>query len=641
VTATFLLYLPGLRGIFLFDDAANLPVIGATGPIDNLAALARYLTSGTADPTGRPLSLLSFLIDARDWPADPWQFKLHNVVLHIVNGILLLAVLARLGRAYGWEPLPSLAAAAIGALLWTLHPLFVSTVLYAVQREAMLPATFALLALIAWMAERERALAGKAESRWRLAAWLGICTVMATLAKANGLLVPLLVLTVQNTLPSPVHARDASFRRWTRIVCLPVALLVVAGLIWAAAVSIGQGVLHARGWSLGQRLLTEPTILVDYLLQLWLLKPVESNLFHDAYRAASSWIDPWPTLPALIFCLLAVGAAWIARRRRPALALAILFFFGGHLMESTSLALELYFEHRNYLPSMFMFWPLGMFIASLNRKALSVAAAIAALLLVAGLAWLNTTVWGDPLKQAAYWAADQPLSPRAQAYVAQVELAYGDASDGMRRIDAASARFPGEPQVAFTAITIHCALGHSVKEEVDYVAETLRTTPRDPGALMVNWFEDGKRYASERRCEGLDVPALHKILDAADANPVIASIGGRRQDIDHLRGVLALAVGDGPAALEAFDRALKAAPAPQVALRQAAELGSAGFADLGLRHLGLYESLPPPVPPTLLSGMPWLHNRVLDWQSYWPTELSHLRAALINSTKAHNAQPAS
>jgi protein O-mannosyl-transferase len=28
-------YAPGLRGGFLFDDFANLPALGASGPIDN------------------------------------------------------------------------------------------------------------------------------------------------------------------------------------------------------------------------------------------------------------------------------------------------------------------------------------------------------------------------------------------------------------------------------------------------------------------------------------------------------------------------------------------------------------------------------------------------------------------------------
>ncbi len=47
-------------------------------------------------------------------------------------------------------------AAALGAGLWLLHPLFVSTTLYIVQREAMLPATFVLLGLLAWLHGRRK-----------------------------------------------------------------------------------------------------------------------------------------------------------------------------------------------------------------------------------------------------------------------------------------------------------------------------------------------------------------------------------------------------------------------------------------------------------------------------------------------------
>ncbi len=96
---TVLVYTPGLHGSFLFDDFANLPSLGDSGPIDNWPAFWRYITSGTADPTGRPLALLSFLIDARNWPADPYPFKRTGLLLHLLNGVLLTFLLQGLGRA--------------------------------------------------------------------------------------------------------------------------------------------------------------------------------------------------------------------------------------------------------------------------------------------------------------------------------------------------------------------------------------------------------------------------------------------------------------------------------------------------------------------------------------------------------------
>ena len=68
-------------------------------------------------------------------------------------------------------------------------------------------------------------------------------------------------------------------------------------------------------------------------------------------------------MPALLVLLALLVGAWSIRRRHPAMALAVLFYFGAHLLESSSIALELYFEHRNYIPAMLMFWPLGLWLS--------------------------------------------------------------------------------------------------------------------------------------------------------------------------------------------------------------------------------------------------------------------------------------
>src|SRR5688572_16106540 len=82
----FFAWRPGLSGGFLFDDYVNLPALGAMGAVDNAAAFWRFVTSGTADPTGRPIALLSFLLDANNWPADPSPFLRTSLMLHMVNG---------------------------------------------------------------------------------------------------------------------------------------------------------------------------------------------------------------------------------------------------------------------------------------------------------------------------------------------------------------------------------------------------------------------------------------------------------------------------------------------------------------------------------------------------------------------------
>jgi tetratricopeptide (TPR) repeat protein len=54
-----------------------------------------------------------------------------------------------------------------------------------------------------------------------------------------------------------------------------------------------------------------------------------------------------------------VGGALWQMNRMPLLCFAILFFFVNHLVESSIIPLEMVFEHRNYMPSLFLFLPVA------------------------------------------------------------------------------------------------------------------------------------------------------------------------------------------------------------------------------------------------------------------------------------------
>src|SRR5450432_3510528 len=219
---------PGLHGGFVFDDAANLDPLSAYGPVDTLPALARYVTSGGADPTGRPIAMLSFLLDGRHSPTDPYPFKLTNLLLHLLNGMLLFIALAELGRASLLESQRACRTAVLAAGLWMLHPLFVSTTMYIVQREAMLPATFTFAALWAWLVLRRRLLAGHDRAVWWMAVAVLLGTALATLSKANGMLLPALLLVVECCLPKPPDAatRLRKARNW--LLWIPTLLMFLA-----------------------------------------------------------------------------------------------------------------------------------------------------------------------------------------------------------------------------------------------------------------------------------------------------------------------------------------------------------------------------------------------------------------------------
>lgn len=631
---TWWVYYPGLSGGFLFDDFVNLPAIGATGPVTHWATFWRYITSGTADPTGRPLTLLTFLIDARSWPASPYPFKVTNVILHLCNGLLLYALLVRLGALLDVEARRAHLAAWFGCGAWLLHPLLVSTTLYIVQREAMLPATCVMAGLLLWLYGRERLRHGQLTSglTW-IVIGLGGFTLLGTLAKANGALLPLYALLIEwlvLTLHRPMqqHVSRRAYRAVMLLFCVIPACAILGYLAWTGVTGLVHGG-HAgqRPWSIGQRLLTEPRVLMDYLRLLWIPRSFTSGLFNDQFAASTSWLQPVSTIPCLLVVFALIGGAWWQHRKHPALTLAVLFYFTGQLLESSSIPLELYFEHRNYVPALLMFWPLGLWLTEMGAlRPVKIALLVGVPLLLAGMTHARTQVWGNVQTQALIWAHLNPESPRAQANAAQVEMGQGHPQAAVALLQKLLTTEPNQTQLTFNLIGARCMTSEGLRKgDMEAALTSMRSTP-DVGSLIEHWYTRMLPVASEGRCPGLTPQALLSLIDAGLQNPNLKR-PGMQQDLIYLKGLTALATHQPDKALADFVLALDQQVRPGMALEAAATLGSYGYPALGLRVLDHYEQVQDKdLRPGF--GMLTIHEWVLSHQHYWPHELSHLRQEL-------------
>jgi protein O-mannosyl-transferase len=638
-------YWPGLHGDFLFDDFGNLPKLGTFGPVDNWPTFWRYITSGTADPTGRPLTLLTFLIDAKNWPADPYPFKRTNLILHAINGALLYALLARLGHQLCHDTQRTRVAALFGCALWLLHPLLVSTTLYIVQREAMLPATFVMAGLLIWMHGRQQLTIGWINRGlgWILLG-LGGFTLLGVLTKANGALLPLYALLIEIVVLAPRYplpttkARSAYHAIMLSCAVIP-GVAIVGYLIWTGLHGILEGGTPGiRSWTIAQRLLTEPRVLTDYLHLLWLPRPFSSGLFNDHYLASTSWLHPTTTLPAMLVVFSLVGGAWWVRRWQPAIALAVLFYFTGQLLESTSIPLELYFEHRNYVPALLMFWPLGLWLT--NDRSLRAFKRVLLVTLPLTFAWMTharAEVWGNPQTQALIWASINPDSPRAQANAADTEMRSGHPHSAARRLERLLADQPEQAQLMFNLIDARCMMGGVTSRDVAAAREAMQNTP-NTGSLFVQWGEGILPTAISGHCPGLTPAVLLELIDAGLQNPKLAA-AGPQQDLIYLRGSIALAQHQSNEALADFTQALNLQVRPGMALKAAATLGAAGYPAQGLCLLDRYEHVQGEIMAPNF-GMPMLHNWVLARQNYWPQELATLQHQLNLDAKANNINTA-
>ena len=626
----WLAYRPGIDGAFLLDDFSNLSVLGTNGPVEHWAAFWRYVTSGSADPTGRPLALLSFLIDASDWPAPASPFKYTNILLHLLNGALLCWAMLKIGKRRGLGENQAAILALISSGIWLLHPLFVSTTLYVIQREAMLPATFTFISIICWCSGRNAFDRGRPLQAiiWMIAAaWL--CTVFATLAKANGILLPLLLAVAEVTVlrnsddgakPNQRGRRIAN----TILLGLPIMLLA-AYLIqaWPGALRIAS---TDRPWSIEERLFSEPRVLTDYLRMLWLPQMTSPGVFYDQTRASSSLLHPWTTLPSIIFitCLMVFG--WMVRRRLPWLAFAILFYFAAQLLESSFFPLELAFEHRNYLPAAFMFMPIGLWFSAPRAQSLPWrTAAIALLCLLAGMTWMCAGVWGNLPLQAGIWGRINPDSPQAQVFAAEVDAAAGKLPEGIKQLRTTAIRMRDQPEVALTLVDLECRTGSIDPLSWQLTIHSLALA-RTGWNNIANWLITSIPNATGERCHGLTITALQQALAAAKSNPELKKSREHADAFERASAALHLANSEPQQAVAEFDALLAASPSESTAFEQAQALDAAGYPALALGILNRYTILPSNAYQGI--GMTRLHAWVLRKQRFWQNRLYDLHKSL-------------
>src|SRR5690606_23461665 len=169
-------------------------------------------------------------------------------------------LLVRLGRWLVSDTTRCRTAALLGAALWLLHPLLVSTTLYIVQREAMLPATCVLAGLLFWLHGRERLVTGHLRSGliWSVLG-LGGFTMLGVLSKANGILLPCYALVIEAILLDSRHpVLPTREKRAHRLVIWLFAIIPTTGICLylvrvGATGMLPGGNAGIRSWTYAQR----------------------------------------------------------------------------------------------------------------------------------------------------------------------------------------------------------------------------------------------------------------------------------------------------------------------------------------------------------------------------------------------------
>lgn len=568
VVATTAAYWPGLAGGWVFDDYPNIVDNPAIHIAPGHSTLGAWVDSALSSPSSflrRPLASLTFSLNWYFGGGTPWSFKLTNLIIHLVNGVLLfcmLRVLLRLLALRAPHSVDNAAAVRLALIVsaaWLLLPINLLAVLYVVQRMESLCQTFVLLGLWAYLHGRWMMLTGHDSRRNRngfvlAGAGLLLGTALGLTSKETAVLLPVFAFLAEWILlrfarpPLPEHPEPEGFGKqphdrrlwWMFAVFLFIPAMI--GFVWQLRSALSPGAWAGRDFTLAQRLLTEPRVLVDYIHWTLLPNPMVLSLYHDEIVASTGLITPWTTLGSIVLLVaLIVVAVWV-RNHHPLVSLGIGWFFAAQLLTATIIPLELVFEQRMYFASIGILLAAATLLLGLRWKiALPILRGFlvsVAVLWFATVTTLRARDWSDPLRLAIVEANNHPESARATYEAGRLLLIASNYQPGRALADSSkylrqAAAIPGSsalPDQALIMIIDHDRQGDD-NDAWDAMTRKLRDLPtRQEDITALKTLTDCYRVGT---CK-FDVARLQRAYQAALSRPrPIARLYGTYAGFQH------------------------------------------------------------------------------------------------------------
>ena len=382
-------YSNSFYGDWHFDDYANI-IENPNVQINSLSfsELKQSFIGIYQDRLLRPFSYLSFALNYYAGGLNVFGFHLVNFFIHYLSSVFLFLFifntlrLPLLKDQYANIAYP---IALLATVLWSVHPVFVTSVTYIVQRMTSMAGLFYIMSMYFYLKGRMSETTGKSIGFFILCALAGLASI---LTKENAVMLPFSILLFDLLLIQ--GATKENTKKFLKILIAPLMIFIIVGALYTGGFTSNVfGAYAGRDFTMYERLLTEPRVIIFYLSLLFY--PIHSRLtlLYDIDISHSLW-QPWTTLPAIFLIIFAIAAAVYLCRKRPLFSFCVLFFFLNHILEGTVLPLELIFEHRNYLPAMFLFIPVAqLFVYVLDyfsyKKLLQIAVALGVIIIIVGL----------------------------------------------------------------------------------------------------------------------------------------------------------------------------------------------------------------------------------------------------------------
>jgi len=434
-----IIYWPSFLGSWYLDDFGNIhenPNVHLTALTADQITQSFYGMDQTHSHFNRPLSYFSLALNYYFGSTDPFGYHVVNFLIHYTTAVFLFFLtlnILNLTALNGKYEKDAFAIALLSSFLWATHPIQVNAVTYIVQRMASLAGLFTVLSLYCYLKARVNHRQCQVNQGRVLYGWYAACVIAggcAVASKQNAAMLPFSLLLFEilliRTVPLSRQARQV-----LKLLIQP-AVIFLLMVVFLGGLSVFNTDYSSRPFTLAERVLTQPRVIFFYIFQLLHPSGAPFALLHDIQVSTSAFV-PWTTLPAILLLISSIGVCLLFCRKWPLFAFCYLFFFLNHAIEGSFIPLELIFEHRNYLPSLFFFLLPAIGLMKVldyfsYSTALRVLATFGALVWICGQAhttYVQNTLYSHPV---AFWTNNVHLYPnlhRPRHNLARSLLVYG------------------------------------------------------------------------------------------------------------------------------------------------------------------------------------------------------------------------
>lgn len=553
------LYWQGLWGPYLLDDLQSIgPLQSDDLSLWEMLSLSFQNESG---PLGRPLSVASFALNQYFFGSDPFSYKVTNLVLHLCMGVVVAYFIYCVSRITRQKKSRQWTLVALVTLLWLIHPLLVSTVLYPVQRMTILCHLFLLLSINCYIYARMKQLVQK--RAWPFYALSVLNGLLAISAKETALLLPFYLFITEFCLLNFKTRYQSSNRHLKTLWTTLIALCAIAGIAYFVyRFHYFQNLYEDKPFTLLQRIFTQSQVLIFYLKQILFPNLASMGLYHDDYPITQHFNTK--VLLSLSTITLALVMACVYRKRYPLMAFACLWFFVSHLIESTVLPLELVFEHRNYLASIgVLLGALTAYLAIYDLPKFRLKRVYTLIIccyigLFLSLTWARIHTFSSKELFIKNTLAFQPNSPQAHIELANWFLENRQYQNAFGALEVAEALQPKNAGITLHKVLIHCHAVRLPNELLEVAKNKVKSTPITPYSILV--LDQLVANIFEKNCNSISADTAIQIIHAAYQNPRIKHQPRYRAVLFHLEANLKMLTNNTSDALILLQRSYEAYP---------------------------------------------------------------------------------